>query len=96
MVQYKKSALKNKLFFVFFLDIKINNFYFFRNKNNGYRNTRINKKTFYKLKQSFDLLSIETAQILVSDKFKHNDEGFKYFIGYRNDLFTHYALCYLK
>ena len=56
----------------------------------------INKKTFHKLKRSFDFLSIGTAQILVSDKFKHNDEGFKYFIGYRNDLFTRYALCYLK
>ena len=56
----------------------------------------INKKTFHKLKRSFDFLSIDTAQILVSDKFKHNDEGFKYFIGYRNDLFTRYALCYLK
>ena len=56
----------------------------------------INKKTFHQLKRSFDFLSIDTAQILVSDKFKHNDEGFKYFIGYRNDLFTRYALCYLK
>ena len=56
----------------------------------------INKKTFHKLKRSFDFLSIDTAQILVSDKFKHKDEGFKYFIGYRNDLFTRYALCYLK
>ena len=27
-------------------------------------------------------MSIIVDQIVVSDKFKHNDEGFKYFIGY--------------
>ena len=49
-------------------------------------NIVINKKTFHKLKQLFDLLSIATDQIFVSDKFKHNNEGFKYFIGYRKEL----------
>ena len=27
-------------------------------------------------------MSIDLDQIVVSDKFKHNDEGFKHFIGY--------------
>ena len=31
-------------------------------------------------------MSIDADQILVSDKFKHNNEGFKYFIGYGNEL----------
>ena len=30
-------------------------------------------------------MSINVDQILVSDKFKHSDEGFKYFIGYQED-----------
>ena len=29
-----------------------------------------------------DLLSVDLDQIVVSYKFKHSDEGFKYFIGY--------------
>ena len=28
-----------------------------------------------------DLKSVNVDQIVVSDKFKHSDEGFKYFIG---------------
>ena len=27
-------------------------------------------------------MSVNVDQIIVSDKFKHNNEGFKYFIGY--------------
>ena len=49
-------------------------------------NIVINKKTFHKFKQLFDLLSIATDQILVSDKFKHNNEGVQYFIGYGKEL----------
>ena len=28
-------------------------------------------------------MSVNIYQIVVSDKFKHNNEGFKYFIGYQ-------------
>ena len=28
-------------------------------------------------------MSVNVDQIVVSDKFKHNSEGFKYFIGYQ-------------
>ena len=46
-------------------------------------NTRVNKKEFQKSKQPIDLMSVNVDQIVVSDKFKHSDKGFKYFIGYQ-------------
>ena len=48
-------------------------------------NIRINKKKFHKSKQAINLDSVNIDQIVVSDKFKHSDEGFKYFIGYQKD-----------
>ena len=30
-------------------------------------------------------LSVNTEHIVISDKFKHSDDGFKYFIGYQED-----------
>ena len=48
-------------------------------------NIRVNKKGFHKSKQSIDLMSVNVDQIVVSDKFKHIDEGFTYFIGYQED-----------
>ena len=30
-------------------------------------------------------MSVNVHQIVVSDKFKHSDEDFKYFIGYQED-----------
>ena len=33
-------------------------------------------------KEPIDLLSVNVDQIVVSDKFKYNNEGFKYFIDY--------------
>ena len=47
-----------------------------------FNNIRVNKKEFHKSKQPIDLKSVNVDQIVVSDKFKHSDEGFKYFIGY--------------
>ena len=46
-------------------------------------NIRVNKKEFHKSKQPIDLMSVNVDQIVISDKFKHSDEGFKYFIGYQ-------------
>ena len=48
-----------------------------------FNNIRLNKKEFHKSKEPIDLMSINVDQIVVSDKFKHNNEGFKYFIGYQ-------------
>ena len=46
-----------------------------------FNNIRLNKKDFHKSKEPIDLISVNVDQIVVSDKFKHNNEGFKYFIG---------------
>ena len=46
-------------------------------------NIRVNKREFHKSKQKIDLKSVNVNQIVVSDKFKHSDDGFKYFIGYQ-------------
>ena len=48
-------------------------------------NIKFNKKQFHKSKQVIDLDSVDTDKIVVSDKFKHSEEGFKYFIGYQED-----------
>ena len=41
----------------------------------GFDNIRVNKKEFHKFKQPIDLMSVDVIQIVVSDKFKHSDEG---------------------
>ena len=51
-----------------------------------FNNIVFNKKTFHKPKESIDLLSVNIDRTVVSDKFKHNNEGFKYFIGYLDEL----------
>ena len=38
-----------------------------------FNNININKSEFH------------TPKLVVSDKFKHNEEGFKYFIGYQEN-----------
>ena len=48
-----------------------------------FNNIRVNKKEFHKSKQPIDLMSVNLDQIVVSDKFKYSEEGFKYFIGYQ-------------
>ena len=45
-------------------------------------NITYNKKQFHKSREPIDLLSVDVDQIVVSYKFKHNDKGFKHFIGY--------------
>ena len=47
-----------------------------------FNNIILNKKKIHRSKEPIDLLSVDLDQIVVSYKFKHNDEGFKYFIGY--------------
>ena len=56
----------------------------------NYDTEKIYKKTpkkqqqeFHKSKQPIDLDLVNRDQIVVSDKFKHSDDGFKYFIGYK-------------
>ena len=47
-----------------------------------FNNIRLNKKEFHKSKQAINLDLVTVNQIVVSDKFKHSDQSFKYFIGY--------------
>ena len=51
-----------------------------------YNKIKMDQKSFHKLKEPIDLLSVDTDQIVVSDRFKHNNEGCTYMIGYRNEL----------
>ena len=44
-----------------------------------------NKREFRASKQVIALNLVNTNKIIVSDKFKHSDDGFKYFIGYLHD-----------
>ena len=46
-------------------------------------NIRVNKKEFHKSKQPINLDLVNVDQIVVSDKFRHSDDGFKYAIGYK-------------
>ena len=46
-------------------------------------NIGVNKKEFHKSKQPIDLGLVNVDQIVASEKFKHSDDGFKYFIGYK-------------
>ena len=48
-----------------------------------FNNIRLNKKEFQKSKIPTDLISANIDQRVVSDKFKHNNKGFMYFIGYQ-------------
>ena len=48
-------------------------------------NIRLNKKEFHKSKQTLDLDLKNVDQIVVSEKSKHNDDGFKYFIGFKEN-----------
>ena len=45
----------------------------------------IDKKEFHKYKEPINLNSIDTNKIVISNKFKHIDDGFKYYIGYQED-----------
>ena len=44
----------------------------------------VNKKD-HASKQATDLNLVDINKIVMSDKFKHSDKGFKCFIGYKND-----------
>ena len=46
-------------------------------------NIRVNKKTFHKSKQTIKLDLVNVDHIVISDKFKHSDDGFKYFTDYK-------------
>ena len=47
-----------------------------------FNNIRVNKKKFHIFKKAIDLMSVTVNKIVVSDKFNHDEDCFKYFIGY--------------
>ena len=60
-----------------------------------FSNIKVNKKEFHKSKQVIDLDSVDTDNIVVSDRIKHSEHRFKYFIGYQEDEIVK-PLSYLK
>ena len=48
-------------------------------------NIMVNKKESHKFKQPINLDLANVDQIVTSDKSKHSDDGFKDFIGYKED-----------
>ena len=60
-------------------------------------NTIVNIKEFHKSRQPIDLISLNTEHIVTSDEFKHSNNGFKYFTGYKEgELLNCYVLSYIK
>ena len=53
----------------------------------------VNEKEFYTSKQAIPLNSVNTSNIVVSYKIKHNDNGFKYFLGYSHNDHVIRTLC---
>ena len=45
----------------------------------------VNKKEFYASKQAIPLNSVNTDNMVASYRIKHNDDSYKYFIGYSHD-----------
>ena len=74
LIQYKKEALQNK-WALFLLSIKMSE------KTLKFDNIRVNDKEFHKPKQPINLDLINIDHIVISEKFKHSDDGFKNFIG---------------
>ena len=60
-----------------------------------FSNINVNKKEFHKSNQAIDLDSVDTDNIVVSDRIKHSEHRFKYFIGYQEDEIVK-PLSYLK
>ena len=48
-------------------------------------NIEVNKKEFHKSEQPIGLALVNVDQIVMSDKFKHDEDGFKHFIDYKED-----------
>ena len=79
LIQYKKETLKNEK-----TNLSVRNIVM-SEKTLKFTNIKVNKKEIHKSKQATDLDSVDTDKIVVSDRFKHSEEGFKYFIGYQED-----------
>ena len=62
-----------------------------------FNNIRLNKKEFHKSEEPIDLMSVNVDQIVVPEKFKHNNEGLSILLVTKKvELLNHYVLFYLK
>ena len=62
-----------------------------------FNNIKFNKKEFHRSKQAIEIDLVDSSKIIVSDKFKHSEDGFKYFIGYQeNEIIKPLLLYYHK
>ena len=68
-----------------------------------FNNIKVNKKEFHRAKKAIDLDLVDTGKIVASDRFKHSEEGSKYFIGYQEDeivkplcIILRQMNCYIK
>ena len=52
-------------------------------KTQKFDNITVNKKEFHNSKQPIKLDLINIDQVVISGKFKHSNDGFKYFVGYK-------------
>ena len=50
-----------------------------------FENIKLDKRKFHNCKQPIDLDLVNIDQLVISDKVKHSDNGFKHFIGYKED-----------
>ena len=50
-----------------------------------FNDIEVNKKEFYASKEAIPLTSVNTSNIVISYRVKHNDDSYKYFIGYSHD-----------
>ena len=53
----------------------------------------MNKKDFYASKKAIPLNSVNTNNIVVSHRVKHNEDSYKYLIGYLHDVGVIRPLC---
>ena len=79
LIQYKKEAFKNRSINLSVGNIKMGE------KTLKFSNIKFNKKEFHKSKQAIELDLVDTGKTVVSDKFRHSEEGFEYFIGYQEN-----------
>ena len=78
MIRFKKEALHNKQV-LFLLSIRMSE------KTLKFDNIGLDKEELHKSKPPIGLVSVNVDQIAISEIFKHSDDGFKCFIGQKED-----------
>ena len=61
----------------------------------GFIDSVVNKKDFLASKKAIPLNSVNTNSIVISYRVKHNDDSYKYFIGYLHDDGVIRTLCFI-